>query len=634
MRNADDLKYLFNEVMHGHLHFLKSEYIHVLYRCIIEQLIKKIRSYRAGEERAVKTNSSFSVKREFIAYPRYYKEIEYLEALYMGEYDPQNLDKDPEFSRIASPNYEIYLSRYAFQELKTLIQFRGMQELSRVLFSQNARMRIVESDNTITENFVGRPATIAKPGDPRDSGEINRRPYVVGMVRDQFNFLCKLQEIIARKKNPLDKAAVASVPNKAPVEKSSTNFFSGCPEYKNKFLYDFSKDYVGRRKVADGPSVLAIRLNDKKESVTVVETTRCLKAVVLGFGSGALRVFALTQDAKSGDREEYTRENQRLFLGEDAFATPAATDSTGGAPGGAQAGPSGGASGGPANFLAALGRGGGEAGLKLVTAEVECLGHSGPVTSVSLAYDSFSFLSASADCTVRLWNTRTGLCLAVFRGHCKTVWAVRYAPKGYFFASGGSDRVALLWATNKATPVKKFFSMEEPVKDELTFLDFSKNLIYLISASADRTVRLWSIDDERLVRVFYCDALPTAVELNEVGDTIVIGDSEGEITIWNVENYNRVARVSFEDGLDIRGLALTYDEDHLMILTSNRVAVFDFNKFKETRSKDVFKKFEGESEKAELAKPFWQIHNPALDVMFGLFTFRNVAVVFLKSTEA
>jgi WD40 repeat protein len=72
-------------------------------------------------------------------------------------------------------------------------------------------------------------------------------------------------------------------------------------------------------------------------------------------------------------------------------------------------------------------------------------GHSGAITSLSLCYDSFYFISGSADSQIRLWTVREGNCLALFNMHMAPVWDVCLCPKGYFFASGGADKQVSLF---------------------------------------------------------------------------------------------------------------------------------------------------------------------------------------------
>lgn len=51
-------------------------------------------------------------------------------------------------------------------------------------------------------------------------------------------------------------------------------------------------------------------------------------------------------------------------------------------------------------------------------------------------------LSSSEDGTVRLWSLQTYTCLVGYKGHNYPVWDTQFSPFGYYFVSGGHDRVA------------------------------------------------------------------------------------------------------------------------------------------------------------------------------------------------
>lgn len=51
-------------------------------------------------------------------------------------------------------------------------------------------------------------------------------------------------------------------------------------------------------------------------------------------------------------------------------------------------------------------------------------------------------LSSSEDGTVRLWSLQTFTCLVGYKGHNYPVWDTQFSPYGYYFVSGGHDRVA------------------------------------------------------------------------------------------------------------------------------------------------------------------------------------------------
>lgn len=83
----------------------------------------------------------------------------------------------------------------------------------------------------------------------------------------------------------------------------------------------------------------------------------------------------------------------------------------------------------------------------------DLIGHSKPVTCLSISYDSQFLLSGSIDCSVRLWTLRLGVGLAVYKFHVRTIWTIDFCQDGLMFASGGADNIINIWATNNDAPV-------------------------------------------------------------------------------------------------------------------------------------------------------------------------------------
>jgi WD40 repeat protein len=64
---------------------------------------------------------------------------------------------------------------------------------------------------------------------------------------------------------------------------------------------------------------------------------------------------------------------------------------------------------------------------------------------VALSADGKLVASGGGDGTVRLWETRTGVPVAVLEGHTGGVWGVALSADGRLAASGGYDGTVRLW---------------------------------------------------------------------------------------------------------------------------------------------------------------------------------------------
>lgn len=599
-------------IFEDHLYILKSEYIHLLYKIylsLLKGLIAGANSAKTESELLSWEQSKkkfMSLKHDYLLNVKYAREISYIEKFLDSCFSSDTMEQDPELSRIFSANYKIVLSRYAFQMLIVCVEMNGYKNISKLIFDGSAK-KLVVATNPYTESYIEQGYIEDKDG-KLEVETANAKGYTTGMLREFYNFLKDLEKVIQKKRLNTDKNVEVDFTDKYPVEKSSTSFMSNCPEFKNKYLVDFAKDYVNKKSLDSNhlPTVLLLNVTDREEKVTVVECNRFAKVVVLGFLTGKLKAFHLTKDSEKDYKEEYKKEFQKLHSGED-----------------------------PGELLKPI--------IELPDFEtdvesVSFIGHSAAVSTISLNYDDFYMLSGSCDGTIRLWSCKTGVCLAVYSVHVRSVWSVRFCSKGFFFASGGQDKGVYLWATNKAHPLKKFLGHSE----EVTHVEFTKNLIYLVSASVDNTVRFWSIEDNSLVRIFYFENPITCFQIDEVGSTLIVGDAEGRITVWGVERAVQILKTSLASFCSnkaskaITGIDFSYDESALIVHFVQGFLVFPFQKFKEDKSKDVFSKFEKENSGlketvVEHLNPFLEFEHKDLRILKAFFNMRNLMVLVARN---
>ncbi len=131
--------------------------------------------------------------------------------------------------------------------------------------------------------------------------------------------------------------------------------------------------------------------------------------------------------------------------------------------------------------------------------------HRDTINDVAFSPDGTQILSASSDNTLILWNAASASMITRLEGHTERVSSVAFSPDGRRAISGAgnpfagisSDNSLILWNLFLAQPERHYVGHQLFVSD----VAFSPDGHFMVSASADRTLRQWStIYDLELVR--------------------------------------------------------------------------------------------------------------------------------------
>ena len=130
-----------------------------------------------------------------------------------------------------------------------------------------------------------------------------------------------------------------------------------------------------------------------------------------------------------------------------------------------------------------------------VAEPLELLGHTESVRCCAHAAGAGRLLTASDDCTLRVWDAATGAQLASWTAHRGFVLGCAFAPGGRTIASCSDDETVRLWdaAGAKLCTLRKHRAAVNAVH----WADVPEPT--LVSASADRTVRVWDAARQRKV---------------------------------------------------------------------------------------------------------------------------------------
>ncbi|EXJ92768.1 hypothetical protein A1O3_01320 [Capronia epimyces CBS 606.96] len=161
-------------------------------------------------------------------------------------------------------------------------------------------------------------------------------------------------------------------------------------------------------------------------------------------------------------------------------------------------------------------------------------GHKLPVLSMDISYDSKLIVTSSADKNVRVWGLDFGDCHKAFFAHQDSILSVLFVPNnndgnGHHFFSASKDRVIKYYDADKFEQIQKL----EGHHGEIWALAIAHSGDFLISASHDKSTRIWQQTDEQIfleeerekeLEELYENTLLTSLEH---GDEQVNGNGEG-----------------------------------------------------------------------------------------------------------
>ncbi|MES2208009.1 MAG: pentapeptide repeat-containing protein [Pseudomonadota bacterium] len=165
--------------------------------------------------------------------------------------------------------------------------------------------------------------------------------------------------------------------------------------------------------------------------------------------------------------------------------------------------------------------------------------HSVPESSTSYSHlinnciifypDGKFLVSAMWDNTLKVWDTDSGECIKVLKGHTQWIRGCAVSSDGKLIASASEDHTLRLWDTNTGECIRILEGHTMMVRS----CSFSPDGRLLVSASWDQTLRLWNVETGECLRVMSrhkrginsCAYSPT-------GQNIASAENDDVIAIW------------------------------------------------------------------------------------------------------
>lgn len=183
---------------------------------------------------------------------------------------------------------------------------------------------------------------------------------------------------------------------------------------------------------------------------------------------------------------------------------------------------------------------------------VEFKGHLDFVFSTSFSPVSDLMASGSFDSTVKLWDIRSGSCVATLPAHSDPVTSVTFNYDGTCVASASHDGLARVWDVGTGECLKTIVGEESSEGVAVGCVNFSPNGKYLLSGSLDGKIRLWDLvggkwlgEKKRRGKCLktYCAhtnskfcVFSTFSTVNPQRQLIISGSEDGKVNLYDLQS--------------------------------------------------------------------------------------------------
>lgn len=198
----------------------------------------------------------------------------------------------------------------------------------------------------------------------------------------------------------------------------------------------------------------------------------------------------------------------------------------------------------------------------------ELAAHRHMVSAAIFSPDGKLIATASSDYDVRLWDGQTGAPLRTLSGHQDAVTAVAFSPDGKWLLSGGSDRTLRLW--DVATGQQK--SVLPRHGGQIPLIAFSPDGKLVLTACSDGETQLRDASTLQIARTLPTEgvAIHAAVfQASDGGLRLITAGADRAVRLWDVATGKHLRMLqNFPDA--VQSVALSPRGERLLIVGKDR----------------------------------------------------------------
>jgi WD40 repeat protein/serine/threonine protein kinase len=172
-----------------------------------------------------------------------------------------------------------------------------------------------------------------------------------------------------------------------------------------------------------------------------------------------------------------------------------------------------------------------------------------------------------------------------FTGHNGAVYAARFSPNGKLVATGGYDKLVMIWNPDDVKPIdigNRLEGKPDPTVNSVRLaghdgpvrsIAFSNKGQLLLSGGDDNSLRIWDVDSGKLMNILrgHNRAVRSAA-FSPDGEWLLSGSEDESVRKWNVRGYRetRVLHATVFSGHEDAVLCARFSHDGKNIVTASR----------------------------------------------------------------
>jgi len=166
--------------------------------------------------------------------------------------------------------------------------------------------------------------------------------------------------------------------------------------------------------------------------------------------------------------------------------------------------------------------------------------HTKQTNNVAYSYDGKTLASCSDDMTIKIWSTdlTTKEPLMTLLGHDAPVLTCVYSFDSKKLASSDEKGIIIVWEMPSGKQLRKINAHKELIQD----VSFAGDNQTMVSASLDKTVKLWDSETGKNLMTFDTGVEVWSVDLVSDAGIIVLGCADGSVRFLNRESGKKTGK--------------------------------------------------------------------------------------------